>query len=163
MIIRVQSQEAELTSTDTNTKEITSVLNTLTETCKDGENGFKAAAEQAKQQTLKALFAKYSAQRTQYALELQSTVRGLGDKPETTGHMSGALHRGWMGLKEALSSNDDKALIDECEAGEDSAMKAYKEALGKPLPPEIENLVRKQFAGVQEGHRVMSNLKHNRQ
>jgi uncharacterized protein (TIGR02284 family) len=146
--------------TVTNT-ETTQTLNELIEICKDGENGFKQAAEKAKDASLKSLFLKYSTQRAGYAQELQSAVSLLGDKPETTEHVAAKLHRGWMGLKQALTSNEDKALIDECEAGEDAAMKAYKQALEKSMAGNIETLIRKQFAGVSEAHGVMRDLKHS--
>jgi uncharacterized protein (TIGR02284 family) len=149
--------------TTTENKESIETLNELIETCKDGENGFKEAAKKAKEPSLKTLFLKYSAQRAAYALELQSAVALLGEKPETTEHATAKLHRGWMGLKQALTSNEDKALIDECEAGEDAAMKAYKEAMGKTLVTSAQTLVRKQFAGVSEAHGVIRDLKHARQ
>jgi uncharacterized protein (TIGR02284 family) len=149
--------------TTTETSEIAKTLNELVETCKDGENGFREAAEKAKDASLKALFVKYSAQRAGYAQELQAAVSLLGEKPETTEHAAAKLHRGWMGLKQALTSNEDKALIDECEAGEDAAMKAYKEALTKPLPGTVETLIRHQFTGVSQAHGVIRDLKHSRQ
>jgi uncharacterized protein (TIGR02284 family) len=149
--------------TVTDTKETAKTLNDLIETCKDGENGFKAAAEKVKDASLKSLFLKYSNQRAGYAQELQAAVVALGDKPETTEHAAAKLHRGWMGLKQALTSDEDKALIDECEAGEDAAMKAYKEAVNKTLSTDIDKLVRAQFAGVSQAHAVIRDLKHSRQ
>jgi len=146
----------------TDTTDVTSVLNGLIETCKDGENGFRTAAEKVKDPSLKSLFSKYSTQRAQYAQELQAAVSQLGEKPETTGHAAATLHRGWMGLKEALSKDQDTALVDECEAGEDAAMKAYRDALSKTLPPQVQTLVQKQFTGVQEAHGVVRDLKHSR-
>lgn len=147
----------------TETKDVTSVLNGLIETCKDGENGFKTAAEKVKEPSLKALFLKYSAQRAGYAQELTALVSSLGEKPAESGHVVASLHRGWMGLKEALSSDEDTALVNEAEAGEDAAMKAYKEASAATLPANVSTLVQKQFAGVQEAHGVMRDLKHKRQ
>jgi uncharacterized protein (TIGR02284 family) len=148
--------------TTTDISEITKTLNELIETCKDGENGFKEAGDKAKDASLKALFLKYSAQRAGYAQELQAAVSLLGETPETTEHVAAKLHRGWMGLKQALTKNEDKALIDECEAGEDAAIKAYKEALEKPLPGNVETLVRHQFTGVSQAHGVIRDLKHSR-
>lgn len=143
-------------------KEVTSALNELLETAKDGENGFKAAAEKAKEPSLKALFSKYAAQRAGYATELQAAVSKLGGDPAESGHVTASLHRGWMGLKEALSKNEDTALIDECEAGEDAAMKAYKEAVAKTLPADVQALVQRQYVGVQEAHGQVRDLKHSR-
>lgn len=146
----------------TETKDVTSVLNGLIETCKDGENGFKTAAEKAKEPSLKALFLKYSAQRAGFVQELTSLVSSMGEKPAESGHVAATLHRGWMGLKEALSKDEDTALVNEAEAGEDAAMKAYKEAVVATLPVGAASLVQKQFAGVQEAHGVMRDLKHSR-
>lgn len=143
-------------------KKTTNVLNDLIETLKDGQEGFRQAAEKAKDPSLKDLFSKYAAQRASYALELQSEVSRLGEQPETSGHASGPLHRGWMGLKNALNGGD-KALIDECEAGEDAAVKAYKQALEKPLPAGVDTVIRTQFGGIQQAHNTISNLKHTRQ
>lgn len=112
------------------TEEVTEVLNSLIQTCKDGENGFKTAADKAKELSLKTMFSKYATQRCDFAAELQAHVKRLGGDPETTGHAAASLHRGWINLKEALSKNEDKAIIDECESGEDAAVKAYQEALG---------------------------------
>ncbi len=147
----------------TETKDVTSILNELIETCKDGDNGFKSAAEKAKEPSLKAMFLKYSAQRAGYVQELTAAVSALGDKPAESGHVAATVHRGWMGLKEALSSGGDTALINEAEAGEDVAMKAYKTAVAASLPSTVMTLVQKQFAGVQEAHGVMRDLKHSRQ
>lgn len=147
----------------TDTKETVETLNELIETCKDGENGFKQAADKAKEASLKSLFLKYSVQRAAYAQELQSAVSLLGEQPEKTEHAAAKLHRGWMGLKQALTSDEDKALIDECEAGEDAAMKAYRTAQGKTLPATLDTLIRTQFAGVSEAHGVIRDLKHSRQ
>jgi uncharacterized protein (TIGR02284 family) len=143
-------------------KEVRNVLNDLIETCKDGEQGFRTAAEKAKEGSLKSLFSKYASQRAEYAQALQDLVAGLGGDPATSGHISGSLHRGWMNLKEAVSRNEDKALIDECEAGEDAAVKSYKEALGKPLPADVTAILQEQFSGVEAAHRVISDLKHGR-
>lgn len=141
--------------------DVTSVLNDLIETCKDGENGFRHAAEKAKETSLKSLFSKYAAQRARYTAELQQLVSASGEKPSESGHAVATLHRGWISLKEALAKDEDKALVDEAEAGEDAAMKAYKEALGKTLPVSALSVIQSQFSGVQEAHGTIRDLKHN--
>ena len=151
-------------ATDVNdTNDVVSVLNDLIETNKDGENGFRLAAEKAKDSSLKSLFSKYSSQRQANAKELQGLVSQLGDEPSTSGHVSASLHRGWINLKDAFSRDEDKAIVFECEAGEDSAMKNYKEALSKNLPANVSSVVQKQFSGVQEAHNVIRDMKHSLQ
>jgi uncharacterized protein (TIGR02284 family) len=141
--------------------DVTSVLNGLIETCKDGEEGFRHAAEKAKEPSLKSLFTKYATQRATYATELQALVTATGETPSDSGHIVASLHRGWITLKEALAKDEDKALIDEAEAGEDAAMKAYKQAVAANLPIAVNTVVQQQFSGVQEAHGIIRDLKHN--
>lgn len=143
-----------------NDSDVTSVLNGLVETAKDGENGFRHAAEHAKDSSLKSVFARYASQRSTYATELQSLISTLGGKPAESGHVAGALHRGWMTIKEAVSKGD-KALVDEAETGEDAAVKAYQEAISKALPANVQSVVERQYSGIQEAHSVIRDLKHN--
>ena len=143
--------------------DVSDVLNGLIETAKDGEQGFRTAAEKVKESSLKSLFSKCASQRATYAQELQAAVGGLGEKPAESGHVAAGLHRGWINLKQALSKNEDKAIIDEAESGEDAAKKAYSEALQKSLPTDVKALVEKQYSGVLEAHGVLSDLKHGRQ
>ena len=143
------------------TADVSSVLNNLIETCKDGEEGFRKAASEAKDSSLKQLFTKYSTQRAGYAAELQQLVQSSGEKPAESGSVAASLHRGWLSLKEKVSASDDKALVEECERGEDSAMAAYKEAVAKTLPTNIQSVVQRQFAGVQAAHNVIRDMKHS--
>src|SRR5262245_13417243 len=109
--------------------DVISTLNGLIETCKDGQEGFKTAAEGVGDTSLKKLFYEYSQQRAQFVGELQSEVRNLGGDPEKSGSMAAALHRGWIDIKAAVTGKDDHAILAECERGEDSAVNAYQEAL----------------------------------
>lgn len=143
------------------TENAVSILNELIETCEDGAEGYKKAAEDVEESSLKTLFTGYSSQRAKFAAELRSAVEAHGGKPANSGHAAGSLHRGWMSLKEAVG-NKDKAIIDECEAGEDRAMKAYREAFDKNLPGPTGDLISRQFAAVQEAHGKLRNLKHSR-
>lgn len=143
--------------------DVTDVLNNLIETAKDGAEGFKAAAEKVKDPSLKTLFARFGLERASYVKELQGLVGSLGEKPSEHGHVAASLHRGWMNLKEALSKDEDTAIINEAEAGEDAAKKAYAEALEKPLPLNVKTIVQRQCNGVLEAHNTVSNLKHSRQ
>src|SRR5579884_3458735 len=109
------------------------VLNDLLETARDGEAGFRHAAEHAKDPQLRSLFERYAQQRASYVQELQSAIQGFGDQPAQSGHVAAALHRGWMAIKDAVTRGDDKAIVDEAESGEDVAMAAYRKALSSDL------------------------------
>ena len=61
------------------TKEIISTVNDLIETLKDGQEGFRQAAEAVNDSQLKTLFSEYSLQRSRFAGELQNEVINLGE------------------------------------------------------------------------------------
>jgi len=132
-----------------------STLNSLIETLKDGQEGFRQAAEAVKDGTLKSLFSEYSLQRAKFAGELQNEViRSLGDsKPEETSSVSGALHRAWINLKSALTSGDDHAILAECERGEDSAISEYRKAIeDENLSSPLRDIVSRQYTEVKAAH-----------
>eukprot|EP01031_Cornospumella_fuschlensis_P016197 gene16197-19785_t len=117
-------------------KDTTSILNDLIETLKDGQAGFRAAAEDIESSDLKTLFSKYSLQRSKFAGELQALAHSLGEKePPTGGSVGGAIHRGWIDIKAALMSKDEHAVLAECERGEDIAVAAYRKAIENPDLP----------------------------
>lgn len=136
----------------TDNDNVISTLNNLIETCKDGENGFRTAAEGVKNAELKTLFNTYSQQRAQFAAELQAEVRLLGGDPEKSGSTIATLHRGWINIKSTVTGEDEGAVISECERGEDSAVKNYTEALNENLPANIQAIVERQFTQVKEAH-----------
>lgn len=136
-----------------------STLNNLIETCKDGENGFRTAADGVKNAELKTLFTTYSQQRAKFAAELQGEVRGLGGDPEKTGSVVASLHRGWIDIKSAVTGEDEAAVIAECERGEDSAKANYEEALKETLPANIKSTIERQYGQVKEAHDRIRDMK----
>jgi uncharacterized protein (TIGR02284 family) len=131
---------------------VISVLNDLIETCRDGQNGFLEAAENAQSPELKEFFNKVSLERSQCVGELQQQVHALGGDPENTGSTAGALHRAWIDIKGTLTGRDDQSILNEVERGEDSAVAAYKDALKQDLPANIRSVVETQFREVQQVH-----------
>ena len=78
-------------------KEIVSVIDDLIQTLKDGQEGFKQAAEGVKAPQLKSLFNEYSSQRLQFATELQSQAHSLGrSHPEESGSPPMPPGRNWL-------------------------------------------------------------------
>jgi uncharacterized protein (TIGR02284 family) len=140
------------------TDEIISTLNELIETCKDGETGFREAAEGIEDSRLRSLFDQYSQQRGEFARELQFEVTSLGGSPEKSGSVAGAMHRGWINIKSAVTGKDRKGIISEAERGEDSAVKTYREALARGLPDDIAAIVERQYRRVLEAHDTVRSL-----
>src|SRR4051794_35979587 len=99
---RVQSREGDYKMANS-TNEFISTMNDLIETCKDGEQGFRDAADAVTRTDLRSLFNEYARQRSQFASELQVQVSRIGGDPEKSGSVSGSLHRGWINLKSAIT------------------------------------------------------------
>ena len=140
--------------------ETISILNDLIETLKDGQEGFRVAAEDIKNPELKTLFNKISLERSGFVGELQAEANRLGEsKPENTSSVAGALHRTWINLKSSLSRGDEYEVLVDCERGEDSAVDEYKKALEKELPHNIREIVERQFREVKSAHDTVKQLR----
>ena len=142
-------------------KQTISTLNSLIETLKDGELGYQQAAEEAQDADLKTLCAGYSKQRHELAKVLQKAAFELGDaKPEHTGSVTSTVHRGWIGLKAALTNQDRHAILAECERGEDIAKKAFADALAQgDLSAELQAAVQEQHEAILAAHDTVKKLR----
>jgi len=136
-----------------------SVINELIETARDGEKGFTRAREETTDRELEALYRKSALRCRKAAHELQECMISLGAKPESGNSVVGAVQRGWLDLKAAVTGRDDKTILEECERGEDVAKARYANALRKDLPAEAHTLVEKQYQGVIENHDQVKGLR----
>lgn len=141
------------------TDDTVDVLNDLLESARDGEYGFKACAERATSAQLKTVFLRHAQECAAAGAELEQHVRRLGGEPASGGTMAGALHRGWVSVKSALSTNDDKSVLEECERGEDAAVARYRKALKNVLPADVRALVERQSQGAQRNHDEVRGLR----
>ena len=132
--------------------DVVSLLNDLIETCRDGQQGFQEAADGVERSDLRTFFSSCSLERASFAGELQSLVRSLGAEPVEEGSTVGALHRGWIDLKAAITGKDDEAILNECERGEDSAKESYNDALQEQLPANVREVIERQAASIRDKH-----------
>jgi uncharacterized protein (TIGR02284 family) len=109
--------------------EVISILNDLIETSKDGEEGFRTCAADISDPQLKTLFSNRAQSCAMAAEELQQLVRTYGGDPETSGGFGGALHRRWVDIKAAIAGRSEQAVLEECERGEDMAVRSYRNVL----------------------------------
>jgi uncharacterized protein (TIGR02284 family) len=136
------------------------IIDDLIETLKDGQEGFKQAAETVKDPQLKSVFSEYSQQRARFAVELRSKAQSPDDREsKMSGSAAGALHRGWINLKSAVTKGDDHAILTECERGEDSAVEEYRKALNDGLAAPVQDIVSRQYAEIQKAHDRVKHLR----
>ncbi|MCC9165596.1 ferritin-like domain-containing protein [Pontibacter harenae] len=140
-------------------KEVYSTVHHLIERCKDGAKGYKTASEDVEDKDLKDLFKKYAVQRDSMITELQDQLHKFGKTDDESSSIEGTVHRAWIDIKSALSTRDRARVLEECERGEDYAVKAYKEALNKDLPGELKPIVEQQFNDVKNAHDHIRSLR----
>ena len=131
---------------------VINVLEKLIETCRDGQEGYRDAAEHVKSAELRNFFNQQTTTRAEFAGELENEVIRLGrHDPDRKATTSGALHRRWIDLK-ALMGGGDHSVLSSIESGEDSAKRAFEEALDDKLPRDIKDILRRQLEEVISAH-----------
>ena len=140
-------------------KDVIETVNDLIETCKDGEYGFRRCAERVEQADLKQVMTRRASDCERSSKELQTIVSQLGGTPEASGSAIGAVHRGWVSLRDAVSGNSDLGVLEECERGEDAALERYRGALEDALPPHVRSIVERQYEGVKRNHLQVRTLR----
>jgi uncharacterized protein (TIGR02284 family) len=120
-------------------------LSELLAVTEEGENGFISCAERARADVLRQIFVSRASRHALAAAELRGLIGQLGGDPATRGKIVSTNRRGWATLPAALTQNNDDALIDECERGEDHALEVYRNALDDHLPEFVRQVVLRQF------------------
>ena len=141
------------------TTDAQSVLKNLAEVSHDGEKGFATAAHATKDEKLRSTFERASQRCAVGARELEEAIVNLGGTLPTEGTIAGTLHRAWTNLKAIVAGGDDKAILEECERGEDVAKAAYQDALKEELPIYVHDIIDRQYKGVVENHKLIKQLR----
>jgi len=137
--------------------EVLASLDQLIHTCRDGDEDFRACAEQAGDTRLKAFFSNRAQTCASAAVELEDMLRARGGDPIAAGD-SPQRHR--LDLKPAADGRGkDKALLDECERSEDAALAHYRRVLEKSLPADIRSTVERQYQGALKNHDEVKSLR----
>ena len=89
-----------------NNNEVISILVDLIETCKDGEQCFRDAAENIQNSEFRRLFGIFAQQRAQFRQELEAEVNRLGGDTSKLAGIGGSLHRTWMNLKTSIPRDE---------------------------------------------------------
>lgn len=129
---------------------------------KDGIDGFTKGAEkltEAKEPVLASTFLNYASQRAAYYVELEKLAARWGDEIEPNGSVAGAVHRGWMAVKDALSGSSPLGVLEAAEQGEAHAKSSYEDALQEDVSDELATMIRRQYAGVCAGANEVASLR----
>ncbi|OOQ58595.1 ferritin-like domain-containing protein [Mucilaginibacter pedocola] len=141
---------------ETTIERSTEVLNDLIEINNDRVDGFTRASKDLGEgdADLKAVFDKFASDSRRNVQELSRAVGQAGGELETGNSVSGTLHRAWLDVKATFSGHDRKAILSECERGEDAIKKAYRDALSgdNGLSPDQVSLIVNQQQAINQGH-----------
>lgn len=140
-------------------EDLIDVLNTLIEVSKDGEFGFSTCAEYARSPALRTLLQRRADDCGEAARELQVAVQRHGGRPQVDGSVAGSLHRGWVAGRTLLSGYRDGTILEECERGEDLALRQYADAIANPLPADVHAMLQRHLAGVSRTHDQIRRLR----
>lgn len=139
----------------------TVTLNTLIGTLIDSVNGYQKAAADTTNTRFAEMFNARAQERQAAVGQLQAAVARMGGNPEDDGTTAGAIHRGWINLKEAVLGRDDEAIVNSVESGEDYLKGKFEAALKNvDLPADARAAVEQAWTSVKAGHDQMSQLKH---
>lgn len=142
----------------------TTTLNTLIATLLDSVDGYTKSAQDVRNPDFAQRFNARARERQSVVAELQACVARLGGNPEDDGTISGAAHRGFINLKEAVTGTDDTAILNEVERGEDYLKEKFEAALRMDdLAPEARQSIQRAWDSVKGGHDEMAALKHRRE
>jgi uncharacterized protein (TIGR02284 family) len=138
-----------------NTKETIEILNDLIQINNDRIEGYERAIKesQPEDEDLKVLYASMIAESHRIRIALATEVQTMGAEVEQGTTTSGKIYRAWMDVKAVFTGHDRHAVLENCEAGEDAAQKAYRTALSSDsLPAFIRELLVQQQDSLRESH-----------
>lgn len=133
----------------------TETLNDLVQINNDRIEGYTKAIEELKAEDsdLKTLFVKMIGESHKLKLALATEVEVLGQDVAEGTTNSGKIYRAWMDVKAVFTGHDRKTVLNNCEAGEDAAQKAYKSALEEDdLSADLRALITEQKAQLRGSH-----------
>jgi uncharacterized protein (TIGR02284 family) len=137
------------------------VASKLAKTLENGKLGFERAAEKLDDghPDVATRFREFAAERGAMGDEIAGLAAAYGDDVDQDSTVAGALHRGWIAVKDALTSDDSDAVIGAAATGEEHAEKEYADALSESdLSPEFRSILERQAEKVRAAHRYVQSL-----
>ncbi len=136
----------------------------LVETLKDGRDGFTSAAERLRgsdRPELAATMQRFAEQRAQFAGEIVAMGHDYGDDVDDSGSAAGALHRGWIKVKDAVTGDDPGRVLGAAVSGEDHAVSEYEKALGEDVSDGFRAVLQRQHSSVVAARDEVEQLQHH--
>ena len=140
-------------------KELVKHLNGLLEKNNDAVRGYKEAAAEVKNSSLKTFLERNAGTRRSFVQDLKQEVVSLGGNPEDDTSIAADIHRGWINFKTALSGDDDESVLEECVRGEEAALKEYDGVLKDyDVPQGLRSKMQTQRDQIQQTHAELKSM-----
>jgi uncharacterized protein (TIGR02284 family) len=125
-------------------------LENLIELHYDRVKGYERAREDTRDSDLKSLFANYASQSRDFTAELTAEMHRYGGKVPSDNKLFGSIHKAWMDLKAAVTSNSRESVLSSCEFGEQTILGAYEDVLKYDegeieVPATLRTILEKQY------------------
>jgi uncharacterized protein (TIGR02284 family) len=121
-------------------------LNDILEKTYDAEKGYKKAAENTDNPSLKTFFNRKSQERYDYGHSLKTEIKQFGEEVDKGGSVAGTMHRAWMDTKAFFSADDAESMLEESIRGEKAAVAEYEDVLkDTALPSSTATLLTQQM------------------
>ncbi|MFT7050027.1 MAG: hypothetical protein ACJAZK_000616 [Psychroserpens sp.] len=119
----------------TYTKEVGERLNDLLKKTYDAEKGFKTAAQNIENASLKSYFNQKAQERYNFGHELKTEIKAFNQDIDKGGSVTGTVHRAWMDVKSLFSKDNEESMLEEAIRGEKASIEEYNEVLNETSLP----------------------------
>jgi len=118
----------------------------------DSAKGYEEIAELIKKPEIQAAFTAIAVERAEQAAALATQITwNEGAEPESGSYLA-ALHRAWIKVRDACTTDSLATVLSEAERGEDAIKQAYEEALTETAGSPIHDVIKTQYAAVKKTH-----------
>lgn len=127
------------------------VAKDLVQTLKDGQEGYRTAAERLtgdEHTTWAQTMDRLAQQRAGFVDEIVELGHEYGDDVDRGGSAVAAAHRGWLSVKDAVTGDDPQGVLGAAVTGEDHAVSEYEKALEADLSDGFRTVVQRQHEAV---------------
>ncbi|TVZ52371.1 ferritin-like domain-containing protein [Dokdonia sp. Hel_I_53] len=140
-------------------EEVGNKLNNLLTKSYDAEAGYKKASENVKNSGLKNFFNSRAQDRYNFGHELKEEIRSFGQEVDKGTSFQADMHRAWMDVKTAFSTDDDESTLEEAIRGEKASVEEYNEVLTETtLPSSTRAILEKQRNSIQSALNEVKSL-----
>lgn len=125
----------------------------------DSAKGFEECAEMVSDNLIKQAFSKIARSRREHAQVLAAQIEWNDEAESEDGSYLAAMHRSWIKVRDACTSDSLATVLEEAERGEDVIKEAYEDVLAEVVGSPAHGLVAAQYASVKEIHDRVRDLR----